>query len=169
MKWLHYFFPALCSSSVSLSPFWVHYQSVLLASYTYSHSSLSWPVLFQLYFYGLHLLVHVWGGADKVGWSSEVCTEPNRIAVIATAKSQAQFFFIFFSVYFRLPPQPLFFLRSALSLSPFDVFMCIPLGYSVMDLVLPCSISPTGPSLQLRALLYGPASPVWCAGELAHP
>lgn len=31
--------------------------------------------------------------------------------------------------------------------------------------MLPCSISPTAPSPQLR----GPASPAWCAGELAPP
>ena len=47
--------------------------------------------------------------------------------------------------------------------------MCIPLLFSVMDLVLPCSISPTGPSPLLRARLYGPPLPVWCAGELAPP
>lgn len=35
-----------------------------------------------------------------------------------------------------------------------------------MDLVLQCSISPTGLSPHRRALLYGLASP--CAGELAH-
>lgn len=47
--------------------------------------------------------------------------------------------------------------------------MRIPLLNPVMDLVLPWSISSTGPSPQLRALLYGPALPVWCAGDLAPP
>lgn len=52
----------------------------------------------------------------------------------------------------------------------FTLYLCVPpLLHSVVDLVLPCSISPTSPSPLLRALLYGPASPVWCAGELAPP